>query len=138
MLSSWRAPRESQLAVDVLLLGRGDRPHAALDRVLLRCGGHRFAKVGGNRNGDVDVLLALGVAGCSGIRALPFQEALVAGRGARSHHQRCAPALTLDEHLVGLAIGSATVQKARQGEARSVAAASSGRSPIAAKALRTG
>src|SRR5208282_5218249 len=38
----------------------------------------------------------------------------------------------------GLASGSATVQKARRGEARSVAAASIGRSPIAAKALRIG
>src|SRR5215472_12434163 len=38
----------------------------------------------------------------------------------------------------GLASGSATVQKARRGEARSVAATSSGRSPIAAKALRIG
>ncbi len=38
----------------------------------------------------------------------------------------------------GLASGSATVQKARVGEARKVAATSSGRSPMAAKALRIG
>ena len=38
----------------------------------------------------------------------------------------------------GLASGRATVQKARAGEARKVAATSSGRSPTAAKALRIG
>src|SRR5262249_29387204 len=38
----------------------------------------------------------------------------------------------------GLASGNATVQKARRGEARKVAATSRGRSPTAAKALRIG
>src|SRR5450756_1449508 len=38
----------------------------------------------------------------------------------------------------GRASGTATVQKARRGEARKVAATSSGRSPIAANALRIG
>ena len=38
----------------------------------------------------------------------------------------------------GRASGTATVQKRSQGEARSVAATSSGRSPIASKALRIG
>src|SRR5271165_3768778 len=50
----------------------------------------------------------------------------------------CAKPSTAPLRRPGLASGRATVQKARVGEARSVAATSSGRSPIAAKALRIG
>ena len=45
---------------------------------------------------------------------------------------------TAPDSRPGLASGNATVQKAFHGEARRVAAASSGRSPTAAKALRMG
>src|SRR5215475_9084293 len=45
---------------------------------------------------------------------------------------------TAPDRTPGLASGKATLQKAFHGEARNVAAASSGLSPMAAKALRIG